>query len=229
LLDLVDVARVDHFRGFAACWEIPSDAPTAQAGRWVEAPGRVLFRAIEAEHGRPLPLVAEDLGVITDDVHALRDEFGLPGLRVLQFAFGDDPDESIFLPHRYIPNCVAYTGTHDNDTLAGWLDSHVGADSTRSQEAIAREHRRILAYVGGATDDLAWALMERLFHSVAGATIVPLQDVLALGSEARMNVPGRAAGNWGWRLSSFSQLEGPWQRLAELTRAAGRGAFQGRE
>src|SRR6266478_7148338 len=136
-LQMVDIARIDHFRGFAACWEIPGGDKTAERGRWVEAPGRELFTAIRKALGS-LPIIAEDLGVITPDVVALRDEFGFPGMRILQFAFGGDP-KNMDLPHNYIPNTAAYTGTHDNDTTVGWFLSVAGEGSTRTGEQIERE------------------------------------------------------------------------------------------
>lgn len=218
LLEQVDLARIDHFRGFAAYWEVPGDADTAVNGRWVRAPGRALFETFERALGRPLPFIAEDLGLITEDVIELRDEFGLPGIRVLQFGFGDDESAAGFRPEAYVPDCLACTGTHDNDTLIGWLDA-----SARSADAATkRERERIVDYLGGEGDDMHWQLMRALYESDAGAVVVPVQDVLGLGSEARMNVPGRAEGNWRWRLTSLEPLGESLARLAEITRTSGR-------
>ncbi len=208
-LRLVDRVRIDHFRGFAAYWRIPAAAPTAEGGKWVEGPGLALFEALRralpaAEPGGELPLVAEDLGVITPDVVALRRAAGLPGMKVLQFAF-DDP-ASDHLPHRFERAMVVYTGTHDNDTTAGWL-RRLGDDA----------RGRVRSYAG---DDVPWALIRLAYTSVADTAVVPLQDVLALGSEARMNTPAVAAGNWAWRLAGGeldAELAGRLRRLAEVS------------
>jgi 4-alpha-glucanotransferase len=187
ILALVDVARLDHFRGFVDYWEVPGDAPTAETGRWVAGPGEPLFAALRTALGG-LPLIAEDLGEITPDVLDFRDRLGLPGMKILQFAFakgGRDP----FLPHRYPRNCVVYTGTHDNDTARGWY-----ATAPEEQRDFARR------YLGRDGSDFTWDLIRAAFASVADTAIVPLQDVLDLGADARMNLPGRAAGNWTWRV-----------------------------
>ncbi len=185
-LEQVDLVRMDHFRGFAGYWRIPAKAPTAETGKWVKAPGKALFTALRKAIGK-LPFIAEDLGVITPDVEALRDEFGLPGMRVLQFAFGggDNP----FLPHNYPTNSVAYTGTHDNDTTAGWFRS-----------ADRETRKRIVKYAPEAKNDAAWALMRLAWGSVAKLAIAPVQDLLRLGNKSRMNLPGTATGNWTWRM-----------------------------
>jgi 4-alpha-glucanotransferase len=222
ILEWVDVVRIDHFRGFAAFWEIPGDAATAQAGRWVEAPGERFFDLLVADLGLPLPVIAEDLGVITPDVIALRDRFHLPGIRIEQFAFGDDAMRHTFVPEAYDRNCVAYTGTHDNDTVRGWFDSVPSRNSTRSAEVIARERANALDYFGTDGGEIHWDFIGALYRSKAGAVVVPAQDVMGLGTEARMNTPGVASGSWRWRLSDLGAIKHGLARLAELTEAAGR-------
>ena len=215
-LDHADVFRIDHFRGFAAYWEIPATCPTAVDGQWVQGPGRELFDAIVVALGK-LPIVAEDLGVLTADVEALRDSLGLPGMRILQFAFGGSADND-YLPHRYAQNTVAYTGTHDNDTTVGWWQS-------------ASPHERALAtaYLGlddcGRTFDAAAVCrtaMRAISASVANLAIYPLQDVLALDTAHRMNVPGTGVGNWTWRFEWADVDAGAAERFAAFTAAHGR-------
>ncbi|MEW6178323.1 MAG: 4-alpha-glucanotransferase [Chloroflexota bacterium] len=186
-LRLVDIVRLDHFRGFAGYWEVPYGLPTAEIGRWVKGPGADLFNAIRQALG-DLPIIAEDLGVITPDVVELRDSFGLPGMKVFQFAFTTDPLDP-FLPHNYEPNCVAYTGTHDNDTALGWYLS-----------APEKERDFIRRYLARSGEDISWDMIRAVWSSVAVFALAPMQDVLSLGNEARMNLPGRASGNWCWRL-----------------------------
>jgi len=219
-LKVVDIARVDHFRGFAACWEIPGGDKTAERGQWVEAPGRELFAAIRETLGQ-LPIIAEDLGVITPDVVALRDEFGFPGMRILQFGFGGDT-KNIDLPHNYIANVVAYTGTHDNDTTVGWFQSVAGEGSTRTEEQIERELQFCLDYLNSDGKDIHWDFIRAVFASVANTAIVPLQDVLGLGTEARMNLPNSTDGNWSWRYRSGALTEEIAERLKKLTLLYGR-------
>jgi 4-alpha-glucanotransferase len=204
-LALVDISRIDHFRGFAAYWEVPAGEPTAVNGRWVRGPGIALFEAVRAALG-DLPIIAEDLGVITPDVVEIRDRCGFPGMKVVQFAFGGDPDDP-YLPHNYQPHCVVYTGTHDNDTSLGWWNS-------------APPHERHMAqlYLGRDGSDISWDFIRAAFASVAETAIVPLQDVLKLGSEARMNTPGRAGGNWGWRYQHNQLGDQVAARLRTLTR-----------
>jgi len=223
MLSWVDVVRIDHFRGFESCWEVPGTAKAATEGRWVPSPGHAIFERFESDLGRPLPVIAEDLGVITPEVTALRDRFNLPGIRIEQFAFGTDPMKSTFLPDNYERNCVAYTGTHDNDTVMGWFNSEAGEDSTRSAEEIENERSAALAYFGGDGSAIHWDFIEKLYDSACGAAVVPLQDVLGLGSEARMNTPGLASGSWRWRLEDFEELRAPLHRLGELTRKTRRG------
>ncbi len=182
----VDILRLDHFRGFAAYWEVPAGEPTAINGRWVRGPGAGLFRALEEALGA-LPIIAEDLGLITPDVEELRDAFQLPGMKVLQFAFDGKPDNP-YLPHNYSTNSVVYTGTHDNDTTVGWFWS-----LDESQREVVR------CYLGRDGGDIAWDLMRMALASVGAMVVVPLQDVLRLGSDARMNMPGLVGGFWAWR------------------------------
>ena len=195
-LEFFDLVRIDHFRGFEAYWEIPASEPTAVKGRWVKGPGQPFFDAIRDELGENLPIVAEDLGVITPGVEALRDDNGLPGMKVLQFAFAADASDP-YLPHNYPHNCVVYSGTHDNDTSRGWYE-----------KAPERERDFVRRYLASSGEDVAWGFLRLANSSVAHTAIVPLQDVLGLGSEARMNTPGQAAGNWSWRFQ-WQALE-PW-------------------
>jgi 4-alpha-glucanotransferase len=220
LLSLVDVVRLDHFRGFQAYWEVPGGDLTAKNGRWVEGPGVALFEALAAALG-PLPIVAEDLGLITPEVEALRARLGLPGMAVLQFAFGGDDPTSHFLPHNFPREVVAYTATHDNDTVVGWWKGGVG-DSTRSARDVDREHARALAYVGGDGSEIHWDFIRTLYVSAADTVIVPLQDVLGLGGEARMNLPGRPDGNWRWRFDSADLTPELRRRLRALAAVSGR-------
>ncbi|AMY11046.1 4-alpha-glucanotransferase [Luteitalea pratensis] len=216
-LALVDQIRLDHFRGFVAYWEVPGDATTAASGVWQRGPGGDLLAAVSAALG-PLPIVAENLGFITPDVEDLRTRHGLPGMAILQFAFGTDPQAPDFLPHNFTRDRVAYTGTHDNDTMIGWARGGAG-ESARSPDDVARERRYAEAYLDASGDDLAWAAIRGVLASVADTAIIPVQDVLGLGSDARMNVPGRASGNWRWRLQPGA-LKGPHasglRRLADL-------------
>jgi 4-alpha-glucanotransferase len=187
-LDLTDIVRIDHFRGFAGYWSIPADAPDARHGRWLDGPGLALFHDLQRALGHDLPVIAEDLGVITEDVEALRDAVGLPGMKILQFAFGAGHENS-YLPHHHVENCVLYTGTHDNDTTLGWWQKE--SDATRDHV------RRYLACDGS---NIVWDMIRTVMLSVAHTAIVPFQDVLALDSGARMNMPGLATGNWAWRV-----------------------------
>jgi 4-alpha-glucanotransferase len=210
---LVDVVRIDHFRGFAGYWEIPADEPTAIHGRWLPGPGGKLFGAIKNALGR-LPIIAEDLGVITDDVVQLRDGFELPGMRILQFAFASD-EKNPFLPHNYIHNTVVYSGTHDNDTSQGWF-----------RTATERERAFVQKYLGTDGSNIHWDLIRCASQSVADVAVYPLQDVLGLGSEARMNLPGKPAGYWEWRFR-WQQLQ-DWHvgQLREISAVHGRNGIQ---
>jgi 4-alpha-glucanotransferase len=212
-LQMFDVVRLDHFRGFEAYWEIPGDAPTAINGRWVKGPGAALFEALTQALG-PLPIIAENLGLITPAVEQLREQFGYPGMSILQFAF--DGQSSDFIPHRYIRERVVYTGTHDNDTTMGWWRSTGEGDSTRSADAVAREKAFAKRYLATDGTEMHWVLIRTALASVANTVLVPMQDVLGLGSEARMNLPGRQSGNWGFRFTWEQLTPHLTERLKEL-------------
>jgi 4-alpha-glucanotransferase len=218
---LYDVLRIDHFRGFAGYWEIPAADPTAEHGRWMPGPGRALFDAASAALG-PRPIIAEDLGLITPDVDELRDALGFPGMRILQFAFGGEQPEA-HQPERYPVNSVVYTGTHDNDTTVGWYTSEPGKDSTCTAEQLAAERHRVRTALSCEGAEINWDLIALALRTPANTAIVPLQDVLGLGSEARMNVPGRPWGNWQWRFRWEQLRPEAEERLENLTRATGRG------
>lgn len=202
-LSQVDLIRLDHFRGFAAAWHVPAGSTTAKSGAWVDGPREKLFGRLQSDLGG-LPIIAEDLGLITPDVHALREAFALPGMRVLQFALGG-PDNP-YWPHNYEPNTVAYTGTHDNDTTLGWW-------ATLSEN----DRERVGQYVGHDVREPHLDLIRMAWASVAVVAVAPLQDVLGLGGEARMNVPGVAAGNWEWRFRPDQFRAGVIERLGEWT------------
>lgn len=220
ILKQVDIVRVDHFRGFAAAWEVPGGDKTAQNGRWVNVPGKELFDALKNAVG-DLPFWAEDLGVITPDVEELRDSFGFPGMRILQFAFGGDP-KSQDLPHNYIHNCVAYTGTHDNDTTLGWFNSHAGEGSTRDVSQIRREQKSCLDYLKSDGREINWDFIRAIWESVANTAIAPMQDLLGLGTQARMNLPASTAGNWGWQCKDGDFSDALADNLRNLTEIYGR-------
>jgi len=200
----VDLVRLDHFRGFEAYWRIPAGMPTAEIGEWVKGPGADFLTAMQSALGG-LPIIAEDLGVITPEVEALRDGFGLPGMKILQFAFGGATEDR-FLPHTYDKNCVVYTGTHDNDTTTGWYT----AASSNERDFV----RRYLARDG---HDIAWDMIRLAWASVADMAVAPVQDLLSLGTKARMNLPGTTGGNWGWRLQPGQLTPALVDRLADLT------------
>jgi 4-alpha-glucanotransferase len=224
-----DVVRLDHFIGFERYWEIPATEPTAVAGRWMKGPGIAFFDAARSSLG-DLPLIAEDLGETTPAVYALRDRLGLPGIKILQFAFGDDASAPTFLPHNYPRRAVVYTGTHDNDTAVGWFHGLVeGArgDSTRTPAQLQREREAAALYLGTRDAEIHWAMMRVASASVARLCIFPLQDVLGLGSEARMNRPGVAGGNWTWRFEQGALSPQLAARLAQLTRTYGRATGEG--
>lgn len=205
-LKLFDLVRIDHFRGFEAYWEVPAQEETAINGRWVKAPGDALFARLR-ERFDPLPVVAEDLGIITEEVDALRHKYALPGMKVLQFAFEGGADNP-YLPHNFESNSVVYTGTHDNDTTVGWFDQ------------LNDEHREyIMEYLGYPSDPIPWPLINAAYASVAALAVVPLQDVLELDSTHRMNVPGTEEGNWTWRFSWDmvpDELSARLHRMAEI-------------
>ena len=203
-LGLYDLVRLDHFLGFHQHWEIPAGEPTAVNGRYRPGPGPALFRALARALGDPLPFIAEDLGAVSPEAVALRDQVGLPGMCVLQFGFSGP--EHPYLPHHYAPHCVVYTGTHDNDTTRGWFESATPEERSFAQRYLAR-----------SGEDFAWDAIRAVLSSVADTAIVPAQDILSLTSEARMNLPGREAGNWGWRLLPGQWTEAHQDRLREMT------------
>ncbi len=207
--DVVDIVRIDHFRGFAAAWVVPAGYPTAAGGRWERGTGAAIFDAIRNALG-DVPFIIEDLGVITPDVNALRDEMGFPGMKVLQFAFEDDPDNP-YLPHNYTENVVVYTATHDNQTTIGWFQSR--------REA---ERHAVQRYIGSDGSDIAWDLIRLALASVADTAVLALQDVMRLGDEARMNTPGQPSGNWAWRYLPHQLHDGLAAGLGELTAVYGR-------
>ena len=212
LLAYVDMIRLDHFRGFAAAWHVPAGAVSAQSGEWVPGPGAELFAAVATELGA-LPFIAEDLGLITADVQTLRDRFQLPGMRVLQFAF-DGKSDNPHLPGNFVSNTVVYTGTHDNPTTRGWFE-----------ELPDRQKQYLWSYLrrpAGERSDVAAALMKLAWSSPAALAMAPLQDVLNLGNEARMNLPGRADGNWRWRCTDEMLTPASFDWLRDLTRCSGR-------
>jgi 4-alpha-glucanotransferase len=219
--ELYDIVRIDHFRGFVANWEIPADEPTAMNGKWIPGPGRKLFDAARLAIGE-LPIIAEDLGVITPDVDALRDSLGYPGMRILQFAFGEESPAPAFCPATYPSNTVCYTGTHDNDTTVGWYRSEAGQDSTRTTEQIAKEQHHARTYLSCDGSQIHWDMINLALRTPCHTAIYPLQDVLGLGSEARLNVPGREQGNWSWRFQWKQLTPEIESRLGCLTHEAKR-------
>ena len=209
-IDQVDYLRIDHFRGLEAYWSVPVGETTAINGTWVKGPGEDLFRAIQAELGEDLPIFAEDLGLITPEVEHLRDTFGFPGMRILQFAF--EGGESTFLPHQLnTRNCICYTGTHDNNTSRGWYDQ----TSEYSRDKVRR-------YMNTDASSISWDFIRICLGTIARYSIFPLQDVLKLGSEARMNVPGQAHGNWAWRYQKGDLNSGMASGLRQMTELFGR-------
>jgi 4-alpha-glucanotransferase len=204
-LETCDIVRLDHFRGFESYWEIPAHEPTAVHGRWVRGPGDDLFHALRASLG-DLPFIAEDLGLITKEVNALRERLEMPGMKVLQFGFGD-PGAHLYLPQNFEPNCLVYTGTHDNDTTRGWWET----------SASEEERRHAGDFFGNAADGMHWAFIRAAFSSVARLAIVPMQDVLGLGNEARMNTPSLPDGNWRWRMAPGALTDSLVEKLASLS------------
>lgn len=219
-LQCVDMLRVDHFRGFESYWEIPADSKTAINGRWVPGPGAALFHALEARLGR-LPIIAEDLGLITAEVEALRDSLGLPGMRVLQFAFADESRMSCHWPHTYVKNCVAYTGTHDNETSRGWYEA--GPAENQTEEQCQLERQRAREYLNCDGSKIAWDLVRAIHASVANTCVIPMQDLLGLDASHRMNTPGTPTGNWRWRLDRDLVTPELTVRLKKLTEIYARG------
>lgn len=210
MLDYIDIIRIDHFRGFQAYWAVEQGETTAIAGKWIEAPGEALFKVLNDKLGK-LPVLAEDLGVITPEVEALRDKFEFPGMKVLQFAFGSDPGNP-FLPFNYARNFVVYTGTHDNDTTVGWFN-----------QLSDYEKSAVLSYLGcTGPEGINWDLIRLALSSVANQAIIPLQDVLGLGTEARMNYPGKPEGNWDWQYQPDALTSELRSHLKTLTTTYGR-------
>lgn len=191
LFELVDIVRIDHFRGFEAYYSIPGDAETAMTGEWIKAPGEKLFKVVRDKLGE-LPIIAEDLGIITKEVEELRDKFNFPGIKILQFAFGEG-NETKFLPHNHVKNCVVHTGSHDNDTTRGFFEKEKANGS-----GIYEWAQEYLNYYG---DDMCFATIKAAYASVANIVVIPMQDILNLGTEARMNFPSKLGGNWTWRFT----------------------------
>ncbi len=208
-LMLYDIIRIDHFRGFAAYWAVPYGEKTAVNGTWIPCPGQDFFTAIRNKLGS-LPIIAEDLGVITPDVEALRDGFGLPGMKILQFAF-DSAEANDYIPYNYVKNCIVYTGTHDNDTVVGWFD-----------KASANDKKYVLDYLDTDGHEIHWAFIRLAWSSVANTAIVPMQDLLGLDTASRMNLPGTTSGNWTWRTKKSDFTAQIAERLAQMTRLYGR-------
>jgi 4-alpha-glucanotransferase len=214
LLAYVDVIRLDHFRAFAAAWHVPAGAPTAQSGKWVAGPRTDFFQVLQRELGG-LPFIVEDLGLITPDVYALRDQFHLPGTRVLQFAF-DGHSDNPYLPDNYITNTVVYTGTHDNPTSRGWFEELPDYQRQNLSRYVQQLHN------GNGEAAPALLIMRLAWSSVAALAMAPLQDLLNLGKEARMNIPGRAEGNWSWRSTDEMLSDRAFKWLRDLTRNSNR-------
>ncbi len=219
-LGMYDVIRLDHFRGFEAYWEVPANERTARNGRWVPGPGAALFDALHGAIGQ-MPIIAEDLGLITDGVRELKARYNFPGMAILQFGFDSDPSNA-FLPHNYSRNLWAYTGTHDNETVHGWYAGEKNTTQTRDQVERAREYcRTYLRVRDDEVDDLHWSFLHALYASIADVSIAPLQDVLGLGADGRMNEPGSVGKNWVWKLKDDSYQEFA-PRLRALAETFGR-------
>ncbi|MCP4428166.1 MAG: 4-alpha-glucanotransferase [Chloroflexi bacterium] len=210
ILAQVDIVRLDHFRGFEAYWEIPAEEETAVIGQWVKGPAMDFFQTMQAALGSDLPIIAEDLGVITPGVETLRDAFDFPGMKILQFAFGGERN-SDFLPHHFDKNCVVYTGTHDNETTLGWY-----------QNASLDEQDHVRRYLGSDGHDVVWDMIRSAFASVANTAVIPLQDLMKLDNSARMNFPGKSSGYWQWRFTPDMLVDEIQRRLVELTELYGR-------
>jgi 4-alpha-glucanotransferase len=212
---LFDILRIDHFRGFEAYWEVPASEPTAMNGRWVKGPGASLFQAVQSALG-DIQLIAEDLGVITVEVDALRDRFNFPGMRVLQMAFGNDPKAAEYRPHNHTRNSVVYTATHDHNTTNGWFTAEPGTCTTQTCEEVEKERKHVLQYINTDGNEINWDFIRLAAGSVARMAIFPLQDILGLGTEARMNLPGTTAGNWEWRFEAGALTPAIKKRLREM-------------
>ncbi len=216
-LNLVDIIRIDHFRGFEAYWEIPATEPTAVKGRWIDGPKAHFFEAVKNALGGQVPVMAENLGVITPGVENLRKQFDMPGMRIVQFGFGSGPDNN-FLPHNYDNNTVVYTGTHDNETIMGWYLRKDTTGTTDDPETVKRERLFATRYANIKDPaDAHWDFIRLAWMSVADLALVPMQDILGLGNEARMNYPSSESGNWQWRYTPEQLKVEHAERLAELT------------
>jgi 4-alpha-glucanotransferase len=215
---LVDLLRLDHFRGFVKYWSVRSGQSTARNGRWVNGPAQSLFKAVHEKLG-DLPLVAENLGVITPEVEELRRQLSLPGMAVLQFAFGEDGTHR---PNNYVHDLVSFTGTHDNNTTNGWWNELRRTASGPFSSKAKAELRRARAFLQEDDREMSWRFIQAIMTSVAGVSMIPMQDVLGLGTVARMNIPGRAKGNWRWRYSAHAITPGLISRLRDLTEVTGR-------
>ena len=189
MYELVDIVRIDHFRGLEAFWEIPGNAENAIKGKWVKAPGKELFETFQKTFG-DIKILAEDLGVITEEVEELRDSFNLPGMKILQFAFGDNGDKN-FLPHNHLENCCVYTGSHDNDTTISWAEDEKNFNKEYFEDYCGIK--------GMSIRQRAWSIIRAALSSVSFLSVIPMQDLLLLGTSARMNIPGTVGGNWSWR------------------------------
>ena len=221
MLKTVDLIRLDHFRGFEKYFAIPAGEKTAENGEWQPGPSIEFFEILKSELGA-LPFIAEDLGIITPEVEALRDKLGLPGMRVLQFAFDGDPKTNIHLPHLHIPNCVVYTGTHDNTTTQGWFHGEDVSETTQTAAERKRETERALEYTGSDGRAIHRDFIRLAMMSVADTAIIPLQDILGLGNEARMNTPAVNKSNWTWRFEAGMLTGEIKARLKEITFISGR-------
>lgn len=212
--------RIDHFRGFEAYWAVDKGEKTAIKGRWIKGPGQALFDAFKRELGNDLPILAEDLGVITPAVDRLRTSNGLPGMKVLHFAFSDGAEA--YLPHTYEPNTMCYVGTHDNDTTRGWYAAEGPDYEHMDRNAIEYERDKARRYLGRDGSGMAWDLMRLAFGSVANTAMVQMQDILDLPNSCRMNRPGLGDGQWGWRMTSDQLANAPWGPVCDMVRLYGR-------
>jgi 4-alpha-glucanotransferase len=222
MLDLCDLVRIDHFRGFEAYWEIPAHLPDARVGQWRPGPGDDLFHALQRSTTGSLPVIAEDLGFITKEVRDLRDRFHFPGMKIILFGFGGGDSKSLDLPHNYPVHCIAYTGTHDNDTVVGWYQTGAGDGNTRTAKESEREKTFALSYLHCKPEEIHLGMLRSVWSSVASVAIAPVQDLLGLTNEARMNMPGTVAGNWSWRCGPNMLDSKQASILRELTETYGR-------
>jgi len=221
LYDMVDIVRIDHFNGFVKYWEVPIESKSAQNGKWVTGPGEKIFDTLFRELGKK-PIIAEDLGEAAKDATVLREKYHLPGMKILQFAFDPHELRDGCLPHQYPRNCVVYTGTHDNDTTRGWFHAEPGNAVTRTLAEIREERATVLSYLGNDESEINWDMIQMALQSNAHTSIIPLQDILGLDSEARMNIPGTVEGNWIWRFKRNLLSDGAIERMCNLTQQSER-------